>query len=83
MPLLSLFPGQQRDGDWRPTRAAAYGACIGLAAALFKMLGPFSERNGTPAGWLDLGEAVLAFALLCAGAALLRNALTRRFVRGA
>jgi len=83
MPLPSLFPGSERDRDWRLTRAAVYGACIGFAAALFKMLGPFGERAWTESKWLELGEAALAFALLFAGAALLRNALARRFVNGA
>jgi hypothetical protein len=55
----------------------------GVAAALFKMLSPFGERTWTSAKFLELGEAALAFALLCAGAALLRNALARRFVKRA
>jgi hypothetical protein len=81
MPLPSLFPSQEVDPDWRLSRAAVYGACIGLAAALFKMLGPWGGRAWTSTKLLELGEAALAFALLCAGAALLRNALARRFVK--
>ncbi len=83
MPLPSLFFGQEAERDWRLTRAAIYGAGIGVAAALFKMLSPFGERTWTSAKFLELGEAALAFALLCAGAALLRNALARRFVKRA
>jgi hypothetical protein len=83
MPLPSLFPNQEADRDWRIGRAAIYGGGVGLAAALFKMLAPFGERIWTPARWLELGEAALAFALLCAGAALLRNTLARRFIKGA
>jgi hypothetical protein len=80
MPLPSLYPGQKGDRDWRLARAAAFGGCIGLAAALFKMLGPLGEWTGTSASLLQLGEAAGAFALLCAAAALLRNMLARRFV---
>ncbi len=81
MPLPSLYPGNDGAQDWRLTRAAAYGAGIGFAAALFRMLGPFGERISLPARFLDLAEAALAFALLCAGAAFVRNMLTRHFVK--
>lgn len=82
MPLPSLYPGEKGARDWRLARAAVYGGCIGLAAALFKMLGPSGERTWTSATLLELGEAVVAFALLCAAAAFLRNLLVRRFVDG-
>jgi hypothetical protein len=52
------------------------------ALALFKMLGPSGERTWTSATLLELGEAAVAFALLCAAAAFLRNLLVRRFVDG-
>jgi hypothetical protein len=81
MPLPSLYPGNDGAQVWRLTRAAAYGAGIGLAAALFKMLGPLGERILTPARVLDLAGAALAFALLCAGAAFARNMLVRHFVK--
>jgi hypothetical protein len=83
MPLPSLYPGNERNGDWRPSRAAIYGAGVGLAAGLFKMLGPLGERVWAPAKLWELGEAAVGFALLCAAAAFLRNRLTRRFVNGA
>jgi hypothetical protein len=83
MPLSSLYPVKERDRDWRLTRAALYCACIGLAAALFKMLGSVGGRTWTSARLLDLGEAAFAFALLYVGAALLRNMLVRRFVKDA
>jgi hypothetical protein len=83
MPLPSLYPGQQSERDWRLTRAAVYGACIGVGAALFRMLGPLGERTWAPARFLELGEAAFAFAILCVGAAVLRNALARRFVKDA
>ena len=82
MPLPSLYPGEKGARDWRLARAAVYGGCIGLAAALFKMLGRACERTWTSATLLELGEAVVAFALLCAAAAFLRNLLVRRFVDG-
>jgi hypothetical protein len=47
------------------------------------MLGPLGERIWTSATLLEFGEAAAAFALLCAGAALLRNTLARRFVNDA
>jgi hypothetical protein len=83
MPLPSLYPGQKGDRDWRLARAVAFGGGIGLAAALFKMLGPSGERTWTSAMLLELGEVAAAFALLCAAAALLRNTLARRFVNDA
>jgi hypothetical protein len=83
VPLPSLYFSKEGERDWRVSRAAAYGACIGLAAALFKMLGPFGERTWAPARLLELSEAALAFALLCAAAALLRNMLARRFIKDA
>jgi hypothetical protein len=83
VPLPSLYPGHKGDRDWSPARAAIYGGGIGLAAALFKMLGPLGERTWTSATLLELGEGAAAFALLCAAAALLRNMLARRFVNDA
>jgi hypothetical protein len=83
VPLPSLYPGHNGDRDWRPARAAIYGGGVGLAAALFKMLGPLGERSWTSATLLELGEAAAAFALLCAAAAFLRNALARWFVNDA
>jgi hypothetical protein len=80
VPLPSLYPGRKRDRDWRLARAAVNGGGVGLAAALFKILGPLGERTWTSATLLELGEAAAGFALLCAAAALLRNMLARRFV---
>jgi hypothetical protein len=83
MPLPSLYPGNERARQWRLTRAAAYGAGIGVAAALLKMLGPAGDRTWSSARFLEVAEAALAFALLCAAAALVRNMLVRRFVERA
>jgi hypothetical protein len=85
MPLPSLYPGNEgaHAQSWRLTRAAAYGAAIGVAAALFKMLAPTGERVWSPVKFLEVVEAALAFALLCAAAAFVRNILVRRFVKRA
>jgi hypothetical protein len=83
MPLPSLYRGNENTQDWRVMRAAAYGAGIGVAAALFKMLGPTGERIWTPARFLEVAEAALAFAFLCAAAAFVRNMLARHFVKRA
>jgi hypothetical protein len=83
MPLPSLYRGNKNAQDWRVMRAAAYGAGIGAAAALFKMLAPAGERISSPARLLEVVEAAFAFALLCAAAALVRNLLARHFVKRA
>jgi hypothetical protein len=83
VPLPSLYRGSDGTQDWRLTRAAAYGAGIGVAAALFKMLGPSAGTVWGPAKLFELAEAAAAFAILCVGAALLRNMLARRFVKRA
>jgi hypothetical protein len=83
VPLPSLYRGNGNPQDWRVMRAAAYGAGIGVAAALFKMLGPTGQRIWTSAKFLEVAEAALIFALLCAAAAVVRNMLAKRFVRRA
>jgi len=87
MPLPSLFLSGDNARDWNIARACAYGAAIGAAAALFKTLGPFrsaaagrSMADSLTAGVLEIVAATLAFALLCAGAAALRNFLARRLI---
>jgi hypothetical protein len=76
--LPSLFTSDENARPWSMQRAAFYGAGIGLLAALIKIFGPFHGTGRTLPVALEIGVAVLAFALLCAGAALLRNLLTRR-----
>jgi hypothetical protein len=76
--LPSLFTSDGNARPWSVPRAALYGAGIGLAAALIKFFGPFRAADRTLPIALEIGVAVLAFAVLCAGAALLRNLLTRR-----
>jgi hypothetical protein len=66
---------------WNVAHAAFYGAVIGAAAAAFKTFGPYrADTVNLSAGLLEIGEAVLAFALLCAIAAVLRNFLARQLI---
>ena len=76
--LPSLFTSDGNARPWSVPRAALYGASIGLAAALIKIFGPFHAADRALPVVLEIGVVVLAFALLCAGAALLRNLLARR-----
>ena len=59
-------------------RAALYGAGIGLLAALIKFFGPFHAAGRALPVVLEIAVAVLGFAALCAGAALLRNLLAQQ-----
>jgi hypothetical protein len=65
---------------WNTGRATAYGAAIGVVAAAFKLLAPWSEPHTMPAIAMELVGAALAFALLCGGAAALRNLIARRLI---
>jgi hypothetical protein len=76
--LPSLFASADRARDWSVARAATYGAGIGALAALFKTLGPLRAAASEAAGLWAIAEVAAAFALLCAGAALLRDFLVRR-----
>ena len=76
--LPSLFTSEEDRRPWSVPRAALYGAGIGLLAALIKIFGPFHAAERSLPFALEICVAVLAFAVLCAGAALLRNLLTRR-----
>jgi len=78
------------ENAWNVRRAGLYGAVIGLVAALFKALGPLHaaaamSRQGVAENLLDHGPeivgATLVFALLCAGAAALRNFAVRNLLR--
>jgi hypothetical protein len=60
-------------------RAAGYGAGIGLAAAVVRLLGPTSgATRAAPA--LEILGAAIGFALLCACVAALRNFIARRLI---
>jgi hypothetical protein len=67
--------------SWNTGRATAYGAAIGIVAAAFKVLAPWSEPRAAPAMAMELVGAALAFALLCGVAAALRNVIVRRLIR--
>ena len=84
MPLSSIY---RSSGDgfrpWRISHAAVAGAAVGMLAALFKKLAPLGAGGGLadrPAGLAEIAVVALAFALLCTGAAVLRNFLARRLV---
>lgn len=82
MLLPSLYKSERPTSAWNVAHAACYGAVIGALAALFKTLGPFT---GAGTGKLtdhvmEIAAAALAFALLCAAAATLRNFIARRLM---
>ena len=78
--LSSLFAFGENGRTWSVARAAAYGAAVGAVAAFFKISGPFHAPGAAAAHVLEIASAALAFALLCAGAALARNLIARRLV---
>ena len=83
MALLSLFQSSENAQAWNVVRAAAYGAGIGALAALFKTLGPLRATNAAASFTHSAAEIVgvaVVFALLCAGAAALRNLVARRLI---
>jgi hypothetical protein len=77
--LPSLYASGDAARAWSLARAAAYGAGIGALAALVKIFG-LRQGGATAAPFWDVAEAAVAFALLCAGAAALRNFLARRAI---
>jgi hypothetical protein len=78
--LPSLYTAPDSARAWSVARATAYGGAIGALAAMFKTFGPL--HAGTPAigSVLEIFGAALGFALLCAGAAALRNFVARRLI---
>jgi hypothetical protein len=83
MPLPSLYRSDDGFRPWRVTHAGAAGAALGALAALFKKLAPLGIVGGLsdrPGGFAGIAAVAVAFALLCAGAAMLRNFLARRLV---
>jgi len=75
--LPSLFRSEEEARPWSVPRAALYGAGVGLVAALVKTLGPLHAEPALSLV-LEICVAVGAFALLCAGAALLRNLMAQQ-----
>jgi hypothetical protein len=82
MPLPSLYTASEGAHAWSVARAAAYGAAIGAFAAMFRIFGPLREGDGVPSitSVLEIFGAALGFALLCAGAAALRNFIAHRVI---
>jgi hypothetical protein len=88
MPLPSLYIAGNGARAWSIARAAAYGAGIGALAALLKAIGPLREAGlGTEnlteklaSNFAEIAGVAIAFALLCVGAAALRNFIARRLI---
>jgi hypothetical protein len=81
--LPSFYKSSYPDRAWNIMHAACYGAVIGALAAMFKTLGPL--RAGAAfnlfGNLTEIILAALAFALLCVGAAALRNSIVRRLAQ--
>ncbi len=75
--LPSLFASGDSDRAWNVSRAAALGAAVGFLAASFRTFGPLRDADSTFSHIVEIAGVTLAFALLCAGAALLRNVIAR------
>jgi len=75
--LPSLFASRDSDRAWNVSRAAAFGAAVGFVAAAFRTFGPLRDAGSTFSRFVEIAGVTLAFALLCAGAALLRNVIAR------
>jgi uncharacterized membrane protein len=78
MPLPSFFASSDNPRPWSVSRAAAFGAVLGALAAIFKMLELVHHGDALAAKLIEIPAAALAFALLCALAAALRNVLVQR-----
>jgi len=75
----SLFNSAGDGRSWSLPRAACCGAAIGALAAVFKSFA-LQQTAASAASAREIAAAALGFALLCAGAAALRNFLAQRFV---
>jgi hypothetical protein len=78
MPLPSLYISGDNARDWSVARAAGYGAVLGALAGLFRTFGLLHQPSG--ASVTDIAVGALGFAVLCAGAAALRNRIARRLI---
>jgi hypothetical protein len=80
MPIPSLYQATNGPRTWSVARAAAYGGGVGGFAALFKTFGPLHGADPAPGAVWQILAAAVAFALLCAGAAALRNFVAGRLI---
>jgi hypothetical protein len=78
MPLPSLYVSGDKPREWNIARAAAYGAALGAVAGLLKTFGLAHQAVATSVP--EIAGVALGFALLCAGAASLRNVIARRLI---
>ena len=78
--LPSLFASEGVARAWSVPRAVAFGAGVGVVAALFKTNGPLHESASTSTRVMEIAGVAVAFGLLCAGAAVLRNLVARRLI---
>jgi hypothetical protein len=78
MPPPSLYVTQDKAREWSVTRAALYGAVLGMVAGAFKIFGP--SHQAIAASIPEIVGATVGFAALCAGAAALRNAVAQRLI---
>ena len=80
VPIPSLYLSKDAVRPWSISRAAAYGAGIGALAALFKAFGPGHGTIPPVETALQIAIAIPGFAILCGGAAALRNLVARRLI---
>jgi uncharacterized protein involved in response to NO len=81
MPLPSLYKSETPARAWNVMHAAGCGAMIGAVAAVLKALGLFhAGGRGFADSLIEIGVVALAFALLCATAAALRNFIAERLI---
>jgi hypothetical protein len=78
MPLPSLYVSGDKPREWRVSRAAAYGAVLGIVAGSLKTLGLSHQAIATSIP--EITGVTLGFALLCGGATALRNFVARRLI---
>jgi len=76
--LPSFYGSQDKAREWSITRAAMCGAALGLLAGLFKSVDLLHQ--GRAIGAAEIVGAITGFAVLCACAAALRNAIARRMI---